>query len=858
MTDSDPSRSARDDATIDLASFGFDETGDAWLDTFRDAQRADPMGRLGDYELLAEIGRGGQGVVYKARRASDDRIVAIKRLIGGKLAPADLRRRFEREMRVAASLDHPNITRAIDIDVIDGHPVIVMEWIDGQPLDVWGRPNGVRRPVADILRLFVDACDAVQHAHIRGVIHRDLKPSNILVTSTTTRDSVVHRPVVLDFGMARLLNPARDDTGATTAGAFLGTLAYAAPEQLSGGAQPADALADVYAMGVMLCETLTGRHPHVVSGSLGDTIRAIQEKTPERPSRVAPGLSRDLDAIVLKALSKTPEHRYQSIDALAADLRRHLAGDPVTARRPGTRYLAGKLIRRHPLAFGASALVFAIVTALASALYVANAREKAALRIARTTSDFLAETLAAAEPDRGGADVTLIEVLAQAGDRARRELADTPEAAAQVHLAIGKTYCALWRWRDAIPHLENAERLLRADPDRDDATFARALTALGRAYTSVKNPQAVSLQREALAIRRALFNEPDALIAESLKELAYALQQATDPPQWNAAEECYEAAIEMFRATLGPDHRETAACLHNYGWMRVRQRRYADSVELYHEAIEIFRRTHQRDDPFYVECLFGYTAQLSVLGRDEENLVVVNELIPRLRASHGEAEVGDLLWGRADILLRLGRFDEADDAFADAFRALREWGQAPALPGGADADTHCDDLLDRLADLPADRVRPVLAFIEEFAHSRVVMGRFDRAETIFDRLETAVSRLAPNAALILATIQEGRADIAIARGENALAEQRYRRALDLADRPGLAFDRKRAWLERQLAVCRIVSPAGADDLARLEIACAKLAEHDGADHRLTRETRSLIDELRLTLDTRPTDRRPAP
>lgn len=843
MTDFGSSNSTPNDAPIDLAAFGFDQASDAWLDTFRDARQIEPLGRVGDYEFIAEIGRGGQGIVYKARCIHGDRIVAIKRLIGGKFAAADLRRRFEREMQAIASLDHPNITRAIDVDIIDGHPVIVMEWVEGESLSAWARSDGMRRPADEIVALFTRVCDAVQHAHIRGVIHRDLKPSNVLIETRRRGDARTCRPVILDFGMARILKTSAMGSDATTTGRFLGTIAYAAPEQLNGDSQQADALADVYALGVMLYEALAGRHPHLVAGSLGETIRAIQDRMPERLTQKTPGVSRDLDAIIFKALSKTPGDRYQSVDALAADLRRHLAGDPVMARSPGTLYLAGKLIRRHPVAFVVGLSMFVVVSALATGLYVASAREKAALHVARTTSEFLAKTLAAAEPDRKGADVTLLEVLAQAGHRAERELADTPEAAAQVHLAIGKTYNALWRWREAIPHLEMATRLIAALPDRDDEVYAQSLTSLGRAYTSTRNPQAVSTQQEALSLRRQLFVEPDARIAESLKELAYALQQAAEPPQWEAAEEYYNKAIAMFRATSGPDDRETASCLHNFGWMRVRQRRYADAVELYRQTIEIFRRTNRRDDPFYAECLVGYTAQLSRLGRDAENLDVVNELIPLIRASHGSSEIGDLLWARADILTRLHRVDEADDAYREAFVAFFEWCRLPAPPGEDDADRLCDELLDRIPALPGEKIKPALTFIGDFVGSRIRAGQYERAIVMLDRIESALSQYAPDADLIRASILEDRAEIASARGDRRLAERLLRNAIEAADRPGIAFDRKRAWIERQLAVSQIGSPVGDEDLQRLESVCRRLAESCGEEHHQTVETRRLIERL---------------
>lgn len=837
MIDKGSSNAKRDSSPIDLAEFGFDQPGDKWIETFRDARNAEPIGRMGSYELLAEAGRGGQGVVYRARCVGDTRIVAIKRLIGGKFAAAELRRRFEREMHAIAALNHPNITRAIDIDEADGQSVIVMEWIDGTPLNEWARRREGARRTEEITSLFVQICDAVQHAHIRGVIHRDLKPSNVLVVA---EKSGAVRPVILDFGMARIVGDPTDALRSTTTGRFLGTLAYAAPEQVAGGAPTSDALTDVHAMGVMLYEALTGRHPFAGDGSLADLVRSIQEAMPERASSVSPGISRDLDAIVRKALAKSPAERYQSVDALAADLRRHLAGEPVSARTPGALYLAGKLMRRHPLPCAASLLAFVVVSALAFALYVANQRERAALHVARTTSAFLSDTLAAAEPARGGADVTLIDVLQQAGERAEHELADTPESAADVHLAIGKTYSSLWRWRDAIPHLEKAVALCRDHAELGESKLADALRALGRAYTSTRNPEAIAVQQEALTLRRKLFGPTDHRVAESLKEVAYALQQAADPPQWESAKAHYEEAIAMLRATLGPDHRETASCLHNFGWMRVRQRRYLDSVELYRQALEIFRRTNRRNDPFYAECLFGYTAQLSVLGRDSENLDVLNELIPLLRASHGDRQVDDLYWSKAEALTRLNRFDEANDAYAEAFAGLFDSCDLALNADERDADAMCDTLLEQLPAIPENEVRTVLTFGVDFARFHIAAGRAARATVILDRVSAAIHDRALDAPLIQSMTAECLGDLAADRSDTSAAIEHYRAGLALSDHDGLAFDRQHAWLTCRLGEELCTAGDKVAGVERLRAACERLREQCGPDHRRTLEAQSLL------------------
>ncbi len=338
-----------------------------WLAWARRAESPVALGRLGSYELLSEIGHGAQGTVYKARQPGTKREVVIKRLAAGSFATASMRARFEREIEALGVLRHPNIVTAHAAELVDGQPILVLEWVDGQPMDRWAAagPEG-RRDVREILATFALACDAVAHAHQHAVIHRDLKPSNIFVDA-------VDQPHVLDFGLATWTRDAARTTLAAPSEAhgFLGTPAYASPEQIGGGHAELDTRTDIFSLGVILYELLTGEWPfaapdrHAPGPLLADVFDAVRRVEPRRPSSLRPELGTELDAILLKAIAKVPGERYQSADALAGDLRRFLAGEPVLAHPLTTGYELRKLVRRHRVAFGGGALLAGLVLAFA-------------------------------------------------------------------------------------------------------------------------------------------------------------------------------------------------------------------------------------------------------------------------------------------------------------------------------------------------------------------------------------------------------------------------------------------------------------------------------------------------------------
>ncbi len=289
------------------------------------------------YQIVSEIHRGGQGVVYRAIQVSTRRTVAVKVLLHGQAATETERRRFDREVDLLASVKHPYIVTVYDSGLTDqGLQYLAMEYVAGKTLDQYLSSGGCES-TEEVLGLFLKICQGMNHAHLRGIIHRDLKPGNILIDEEG-------QPRILDFGLARpILEPQQSRAEVTATGQFVGTLAFASPEQLSADPNAIDIRTDIYSLGVILYTMLTGRFPYPVMGQMGELIQAIASRQPAPPSaasgeqvggRLSFPVKRALDAIVLKALQKDPDHRYQAVNALGEDLQRYVAGEPLLHAQP--------------------------------------------------------------------------------------------------------------------------------------------------------------------------------------------------------------------------------------------------------------------------------------------------------------------------------------------------------------------------------------------------------------------------------------------------------------------------------------------------------------------------------------------
>ena len=520
--------------------------------------------RVGPYRLVSEIGRGGMGAVYLADRAEADftQRVAIK-LIDTSDADDPLHQRFIAERRILAGLVHPHIARLFDGGVTeDGRPYLVMEYVDGLPITRYCDDRRLDIPAR--LQLFRDVCAAVQHAHQSLVIHRDLKPSNILVSA----DGRVH---LLDFGIAKLIDPAAGEAPQTRIEARMMTPEYASPEQVRG--ETLGTTSDIYSLGVLLYELLCGCGPYIFrTRSPIEIATAVCEQDPERPSaraaradadggtddreaaarvrgtsadRLARTLAGDLDGIVLMAMRKEPAHRYASADMLRQDLERYLAGLPVLAHRDSRRYRVGKFVRRHRVETAAAAVVIAaLVGGLSVAVQqerrAAGERDRAERALAESTAvtEFLLELFRSGEPDDvPAADLTAIDLLQRGAFRAD-DLSNQPVVHARLLDVIGQMSFHLGRLDEAQARLEKAIAIRRA-AGSDTGDLASTLIHLAWVHrTRNEYDRARTLVTEALELRRTALPPGHPDIADALYELGWLSFGATQ-------ERLYRQALEI-------------------------------------------------------------------------------------------------------------------------------------------------------------------------------------------------------------------------------------------------------------------------------------------------------------------------
>ena len=716
MAEGSPERlSMNSDGGSDLDVFGSHLSDADWLERVRQAQSTKPLGRLGPYELIEEICRGAQGVVFRARQPNTNRDVALKRLLAGSFATPSMRGRFEREVEAVTSLNHPNVVTVYGMEIVGGQPLLAMEWIDGRPVDKWAAGNGSdRRDVREILHVFVRICDAVNHAHQRGVIHRDLKPPNILIDEKD-------EPRVLDFGLAKLTST--DDSGQaglTLTKDFIGTPAYASPEQAAGKQDEVDIRTDVYALGVILFQLLTGELPYRADLNIPELLLAIQNDEPDRPSTIVSTIDSDIDAIVLKALAKDPGQRYQSVDAFQSDIQRFLSGDAVLAHPPSALYQFRKLIRRHRMPFAFAATVLFLVVAFGGATGLLAIREANARKSAESISTFLRQMLASVNPEtaRGSDQTTLRMILDRAARRIETELTDQPEVQATLWMTIAGTYGAMSRFEEAERHIRSALATRRELFGEKHVDVAACLDLLGELKQENGHyEEAETLLRDALAMREELLDPEHPDVARSQDHLGV-LMEVVGKPDESASH--LRKALEIRRKTLGNEHPDVAKSLNNlalYHMYRRTKQDYEAAEPLLEEALAIQHLSYDEDHPALCGTLLSLAEvhrekeefddaeklylkiieiRLNALGPDHPNVALTRDNLATLYVRKGDyaaaepmfrevlrsrrqtfndgphREVGTSLNNLAGLLHRTGDYEEAESLFLEAADVYRK------------------------------------------------------------------------------------------------------------------------------------------------------------------------------------------
>ncbi|MGI9174442.1 MAG: tetratricopeptide repeat protein [Rhodothermales bacterium] len=707
----------------------------AMLDEIEPAEAAESAigQRIGPYRLLEHIGSGGMGAVYRAER--DDghyqKRVAVK-LIRPEVTRADALERFRSERQILADLEHAAIARLLDGGVAEveagapERPYFVMEYVDGLPIDVYC--DKYRLSVGKRLTLFRAVCEAVQYAHRNLVIHRDLKPSNILVTKEG-------KVKLLDFGIAQVMDAESSGDGATSAilaPARMMTPEYAAPEQVRG--EKITTSADVYVLGVLLYELLTGHRPYQPKnhrrrevervvleeipvqpstkvgtseeriGRTGDveqlTPKSVSEARASWPRRLARRLRGDLDRIVLKALQKAPEQRYASVEQLSEDVRRHLEGMPVKARQGRTGYHAMKFVGRNRVVVAAVVLtVLSLALGLGYAVHqkrVALEQRHVALeqeRIAAEQRDYA--TWAAAEAfrekqkaeritdfivsvfqgvgssTRPNQSVKASDLLRQGAQRVEVELQGDPEVQAEMLEVLGEVSQSLTFYKEAMPLLERALSTQRQLYNADHPKMASTVYQLALLQQRSGNYDAAEpLFKESLAIRRRLYR------VASHPDVAESLHGLAGiyhrKGRYAEAEPLYREALRQRRVLYGNHHAIVAKNLEHMGWLLRFKGQYDEADEAFREALAIHERFPEKEVPI-VNASSHVATMLTNRGAYDEAEPMLREVLATWKKVYGDEHLRTATANHnlAELLYHKGAYAEAEPLYREALAGRR-------------------------------------------------------------------------------------------------------------------------------------------------------------------------------------------
>jgi serine/threonine protein kinase/Flp pilus assembly protein TadD len=765
-----------------------------------DSSGFEPPSRVGQYTIVRVLGEGGIGVVYLARQTQPVRRDVALKVIKPGMDTREVITRFEAERQALAVMDHPNIAKVFDGGITEsGRPYFVMELVRGVPITDYCDSN--RLSVPERLRIFADACLVVQHAHQKGVIHRDLKPSNILVTVQDGRPV----PKVIDFGIAKAVGGHLTDATLQTAqGTIIGTPAYMSPEQAGVTELDVDTRADIYSLGVVLYELLTGVLPFARSDlqgiavvatlrdteppipsarfrSLGDRQKAIAERRRMEPGALRRRLEGDLDRVTMKAMAKDRTKRYETANGFALDVGRHLNDEPVLARALDSRaYRLGKLVKRNRVQTVAVILaVLSLIGGLGGALWEAslarNERDRSqaarmeaevALGQLEEVTDLLIGLFEFADPREANVEHSAASELVRQGLRQAEAVTDQPEVQARMFDAMGRVYTNLGEY-------EQAEQLLE----------------------------------RALRLRRSLHGDRDPKVAESLDHLAELLRRRGE---YTRADTLLGEALAILRDTVDAAHPALARTLWNRGKLMSRLGRPDAAEAMHREVLWLSDSGLDPENPVVAENMISLAAVLRSAGRLEEAEAYAREALSLHRRARGpdHPDVAEAMVQLGDLLVMLGDFGEAESLFREALAMLRrmdEGGQALFHPlsslGGLLAELgryeEAEALYRESVELRRETYGPnntnVAEGMDHLASVLVEQHKYEEAESI-KRQALAIWRAAMgDRSLGVAGSLAGLAQLLVEKGELEESEALFRQVTEIRealipDHPGRALD----------------------------------------------------------------------
>ena len=641
---------------------------------------------IGACRLVSKLGEGGMGEVWLAEQQHPVRRKVALKIIKLGMDTREVVARFATEQQVLALMDHASIARMFDAGATpEGRPYFVMEYVPGVPITDYCDTG--RLTVHERLGLFLQVCRAVQHAHHKAIIHRDLKPSNVLVTDTESIPAVK----IIDFGIAKaMFAPLVDRTMLTQFGGLVGTPEYMSPEQLDAGTVDVDTRSDIYALGVILYELLTGGHPiETASASSLDELRErIRTTEPVRPSvrvmnlgekaeHVARArrtevnalrrtLSGDLDWIVLKALHKDRNRRYGSPNELATDLHRHLTNEPVLARPPSAQYRMSRFVQRHRFGVAVSCAGALLLVAFSAAMTVlatrlAGERDRVVQEAdsRQRIASFLQELFMMPTPELArGRTLTARDVLQRGVERIRELPKDQPAISADLLSTVGTAFYNLGAYDDA-ERLFREEMIAAAAIGLQSRHMLRAMTELGLVLQAQgRYEESAAVLGEARNAALATVGMQDALTLRVTDKLGLTY---THQGRLDDAVQLGEQAVAGIRGVRGPDHPDTLMAMTNLAMAYSRQQRYADALRVDQDILASSRRSLGVDHPLTLRSMNNLAVVYQKLGRLDEARALVRETITS----------GERVWGADHPLLgvtihSLGEIEFADGAFASA------------------------------------------------------------------------------------------------------------------------------------------------------------------------------------------------
>ncbi|NOS70601.1 MAG: serine/threonine protein kinase [Verrucomicrobia bacterium] len=668
--------------------------------------------RIGRYKLLQQIGEGGCGVVYMAEQEEPVRRRVALKVIKLGMDTKSVIARFEAERQALALMDHPNIAKVLDAGATEmGRPYFVMELVRGIKITDYCDQGNL--PTEERLKLFTQVCQAIQHAHQKGIIHRDIKPSNILIAD----HDGVPVPKVIDFGIAKATTGQRltDKTVFTAFEQFIGTPAYMSPEQANLSGLDIDTRTDIYALGVLLYELLTGQTPfdakELMAAGLDAMRRIIRDQEPARPStrlstllaadlttvashrhaepaRLGTLLRGDLDWIVMKALEKDRTRRYETANGLAMDIQRHLDDEPIVARPASNLYRFQKMVRRNKLAFtAASAITVALVVGLGVSTWMFF-KEKQALQRAviaeynsrteaaksQQVAQFMKDMLKGVGPSVAlGRDTTMLrEILDRTAERIGRDLNNQPEVEVELRAILALTYEELALFKQREEMAREALRVSRARLGEEHPAVADALHQIGDARSRLGDQvQAEKFMREAVALKRKVLGNEHPSTAASLNVLAWVFKRQN---KLTEAEVLGREALAIRIKLFGNEHPAVADSLFLLGNVLSIQGRQTEAETAHGEALAIYRKVLGDEHPAVAESLNNLAVVLRRAGKLAEAETMLREALTRRRRlfSPGHPEVAESYRDLVLVLRDQGKLDEVETLYREELALQRK------------------------------------------------------------------------------------------------------------------------------------------------------------------------------------------